>query len=413
VKVDKKSINGNGDKKNSPNNQVKILQDRLEGLFHLTNDFALAKSESEIIHNLILQIQNQTQAIGVSFLPFDNLGQYQSTLSSDINVPKKNIQNWEIFITDPAITTQCKTCRKKQPVSTLCPLLSNPFSEFEHVHCFHLVNKKKRIGVVNVYLTDSISLHKDSNNYLKALTENATIFIENLRRQKEDCIKELLNHNPEHIITVNEKNKIILGERSRLAREIHDGLAQMLGFIKLQLSQIKGTINEGDAHQLAKSIDMCYMAVSEAYIDVREAIDDLHTTRENSDFIEWITLTLSEFETTFNISTKVTNFPLKFDIPQSLQIHLTRIIQEALSNIRKYAKPNLVEIIYQTTGDSKIILVKDDGIGFLIDKVKNPTKHGLRSMRERAKLINSSLDIISQPNEGTTIQIEIPVEMIR
>ena len=145
------------------------------------------------------------------------------------------------------------------------------------------------------------------------------------------------------------------------------------------------------------------MAVSSAYIDAREAIDDLHVNSQDKQFSDWITQTGSEFETTFKISTKVTNFPLNFDLPPSIQIHVTRIIQETLSNIRKHAKSTSVEINFKKNSNATIIQVIDNGIGFQPDKIEHPSNHGIRSMKERADIINTKLDIISQPNKGTLI----------
>jgi len=199
--------------------------------------------------------------------------------------------------------------------------------------------------------------------------------------------------------------KSVLAERARLAHEIHDGLAQTLGFLKLQIAQMQRALERNDIDVLDRGIALSYQAVSSAYEDVREAIDDLFMNPAEYQFGGWLQAIAAEFEENTNIPVAVSEPDPEIDPPPEVQIQLIRIIQEALSNIRKHAGARRVEIACQRQGDAVVLEVRDDGCGFAPQDVHDTSQHGLRGMRERAELIGADFQVISRPGEGTTLHI--------
>jgi len=207
------------------------------------------------------------------------------------------------------------------------------------------------------------------------------------------------------------KYNSVIQERTRLAREIHDGLAQSLGLLKLQLAQMQNYLTQGDIDRLEQMLTTSYQIVSDTYIDAREAIDDLRIKSFEGSILSWLRQTISEFEDTSGIPVILENVEEDLDFPVEVQIQIIRIVQEALSNIRKHADASQVEISCYKWEKSIILEVCDDGRGFSSDEVHDFSRHGQRGMQERSDLIGADFQIISQPQKGTVVRVSMPLNI--
>ena len=201
------------------------------------------------------------------------------------------------------------------------------------------------------------------------------------------------------------KYQTMLHERTRLAREIHDGLAQTLGFLKLQIAQIKRALERGEYEKLPSLTDKSHQVVSGAYDDAREAIDGLQLDPREKSFHTWLRQTISTFKESSDVEHTTLEIKHESDLPPEVQIQLIRIIQEALSNIRKHAQASEVEVCSTEKSRGVLIQIRDDGIGFVPAEVDKHLQHGIKGMRERAQLIGARFQIVSQPRQGTTILV--------
>ena len=95
--------------------------------------------------------------------------------------------------------------------------------------------------------------------------------------------------------------KTIVQERTRLAREIHDGLAQTLGFLKLKVAQMKSYLRDGEIEVASQTVDILYDTLADAYQDARQAIDGLRILPSEEGLAGWLRQTASEFEETSGI----------------------------------------------------------------------------------------------------------------
>jgi two-component system nitrate/nitrite sensor histidine kinase NarX len=203
--------------------------------------------------------------------------------------------------------------------------------------------------------------------------------------------------------------KTMLQERTRLAREIHDGLAQTLGFLKLQMAQLQKALDQGHIDRLEEGLTLCYKAVSEAYLDAREAIDGLHIDPLETGFGVWLQDAVADFAEVSGVEIEITDVPERLDVPPEILVQIIRIIQEAFSNIRKHAQAKNAWIACWDRGANLVLEIRDDGAGFTPEQTAGLTRHGLRGMRERAELIGADFQIVSRPQEGTTVRVQIPV----
>jgi two-component system, NarL family, nitrate/nitrite sensor histidine kinase NarX len=203
--------------------------------------------------------------------------------------------------------------------------------------------------------------------------------------------------------------KTMLDERTRLAREIHDGLAQTLGFLKMQVAQLQNYLIRGEYERLNKGLQTSYHTLADAYIEVREVIDGLRTNPSDENIQIWLKELADDFASSSGIQIESTSCGLLAELPKEIQIQLIRIIQEALSNVRKHAQATRVEILCNQSLNEFILEISDNGLGFTPEEVTSAAQYGLRGMRERAELMGGDFQIISNPGNGTRIRLSILV----
>jgi len=208
--------------------------------------------------------------------------------------------------------------------------------------------------------------------------------------------------------------KVMIEERTRLAREIHDGLAQTLGFLKLQAAQMQSYLERGDLDRLKQSLPVYYNALAEAYQDARYAIDGLRISPADSCLSSWVEQTLSEFQESLGAQSLKVNLAcldVHTDMAPEVQAQLIRILQEALSNVRKHSEASQVWVSCAEKDGELVIEVRDNGCGFTPADIPVPSRHGLRGMRERAELIGAEFQIISPPKQGTLVRVSLPLKV--
>lgn len=201
--------------------------------------------------------------------------------------------------------------------------------------------------------------------------------------------------------------QIALDERARLAREIHDGLAQTLGYLKLRTSQIAGWLEAENANRIPDALDEVRQLLHEAYADAREAIDGLRLHHAENGLDEWLHEIVFEFEQLSGVAVETAVLP-NIHFPLEVQVQLQRIIQESLSNIRKHAQASRVWIEWQVA-DRARLCIRDNGRGFDPNDILPFSRHGLLIMEERAALLNADFKITALPQQGTEISISLPL----
>ena len=201
----------------------------------------------------------------------------------------------------------------------------------------------------------------------------------------------------------------VLDERTRLAREIHDGLAQTLAFLKMEAARMQSYFSKGEYDTLAQILQACYQTLSDAYLDARQAIDNLRHIPDNG-LADWLKITAADFETLTGLQVNVSSNEFDHMFSPAVQVQVTRIVQEALTNIRKHAQSSTVTISATERDGLAIVEIKDNGRGFSPGEEQPPSQYGLRSMRERADSIGADIQITSAPGLGTTVQMRIPIQ---
>ncbi|WP_042355547.1 sensor histidine kinase [Bacillus rubiinfantis] len=186
--------------------------------------------------------------------------------------------------------------------------------------------------------------------------------------------------------------RAIYEERERLAKELHDNIAQTLFLLKINLS--KGKIQE--AKTLINSIDG----------NLRQAIYNLRTNpQEIPSLQKRIETWINDWITVSGIEVKTSIKTTKDAFSTAEEVQLFGIIQEAFTNIRKHSQATTAILQLSTNTDNWSLLIKDNGKG-ITSKEDDHSHYGLVMLKERAQKMNATLEIISELNCGTTIVVQ-------
>jgi two-component system nitrate/nitrite sensor histidine kinase NarX len=214
-----------------------------------------------------------------------------------------------------------------------------------------------------------------------------------------------------------EEQWTIHAERDRIARELHDSLAQVLGVIHLQLRSLETRAKDEASHKMAAELSDLAETADEAYRDVREAILGLRETVGEDDGLEG---SLREYLRKYSRQTGIAaTLACDGDTRRALsprsEVQLLRVVQEALTNTRKHSKARRVAVKIDCTGPVACLAIEDDGVGFDPATIARSMEggFGLASMRERVEQIGGRLDVHTAPNEGTTIIVALDAEDTR
>jgi two-component system nitrate/nitrite sensor histidine kinase NarX len=211
-----------------------------------------------------------------------------------------------------------------------------------------------------------------------------------------------------------EEQWTIHAERDRIARELHDSLAQVLGVIHLQLRALETRAKDEASHTMADELSDLADTADEAYRDVREAILGLRETVREDDGLEG---SLREYLRKYSRQTGITtNLACEGDTRRFLsprsEVQLLRVVQEALTNTRKHAEASRVAVRINCLDGGTTLTIEDDGLGFDPSTISSSMEggFGLASMRERVEQIGGRLDVHTAPNAGTTIIVRLDAE---
>ena len=200
-------------------------------------------------------------------------------------------------------------------------------------------------------------------------------------------------------------------ERTRIARDIHDELGQQLTGLKMDISWInKKMIN--DKPDVIEKIKNALVLIDDTVKSVRRistqlrpsVLDDLGLISA----MEWQT---DEFQKRFNIPSSFISNVATVNLHADKITAIFRIYQESLTNILRHSEATKVITSITLENDKLLMKISDNGIGFNETEIKNKKTLGLLGMKERALMLGGHYQIISKPNEGTIVLLELPLDV--
>lgn len=212
------------------------------------------------------------------------------------------------------------------------------------------------------------------------------------------------------------KDVAMLEERERLAREMHDGLGQIISSIHMKIEVIRSMTRSNDQKNhlmLQDAVTELSKIVNEAYHEVRQNLFNLLSPiYSKGAFIELLENYIHHFQDQNQIEVEFKNQLQEgygqIELSENTELHVIRILQEALSNVRRHSTASKASLSICQKDSYYVFAVADKGIGFKWEELETIDHYGLRTMQERAKLIKGEIDIQTEPNVGTKVVLTIP-----
>jgi signal transduction histidine kinase len=200
-------------------------------------------------------------------------------------------------------------------------------------------------------------------------------------------------------------------ERRRVARELHDSLGQHLASLGVRLGTLRARV--GDAHELAAQIEelQAHAALIDEEVD-RLAMELRPVALDDLGLDAAVRRQVDEWAKDVGISADMHTRGVDSRLPEPVETTVYRVVQEALTNVRKHARASRASIVVERRGQELVAIVEDDGAGFATDGIESessPRRLGLLTMTERAALVGGRLEIESKLGHGTTVYLRVPL----
>jgi signal transduction histidine kinase len=307
----------------------------------------------------------------------------------------------------------------REPIA-LADIATDPRAEREavreeEIHAFASIPlhaKEQIVGVLNVARRDLRPFSEREVGLLTAFGHQIGVAIENARlwsevKDKERALSELLKKT----ISVQEE------ERQRIARELHDEMAQGLTALLMGLGRLESSMTSVPP-SVAETVETVKEFASRALDDTRRLVLDLRpTVLDDLGLVSALRQYAETHLDPLGISYKLEARLLKERLPPPLELALFRILQEAINNCGRHANAHHVRIRLEQNNGEIRAQVEDDGKGFdlwsLLEGKGGKPPLGILGMRERAALLGGQLAIDSKPGRGTRISVSVPLGLLR
>ncbi len=197
-------------------------------------------------------------------------------------------------------------------------------------------------------------------------------------------------------------------ERVRIAREMHDGMAQVLAYVNTKAQAVQEFLRRGKSDAAAEQLEQLAAAAREVYTDVREGILALRTPMKPGGYREALEQFIQRWQQQSEIEVEL-EIDGDLELPPTIELQVLRIIQEGLANIRKHSGANTATVICRQIDQRLLVEIADDGEGFDPEarQRRQVPRFGLAIMRERAESIGGRLSVDSSPGSGTRVRLEL------
>ena len=275
-----------------------------------------------------------------------------------------------------------------------CSLLESDCNELVVVP---LQYRDRILGVYNLFLDrPSSELGRDARDLLNSIGKHLGLAVEKSRLDN------------------NERLLAVMEERNIIGNELHDSLAQSLVSMRLQIKMLGEVLHKKDIRSAQNEVRRLHTSVEEAHYSLRELLSNFRSRMDERGLVPAIDDQVRRFKQETGTSVFFQNDSFEHTLSPFQEVQIFRVIQEALTNIRKHSNACNVRILLQNMGNDFFnVLIEDDGLG-ITEGAASPhpgENMGLSIMRERAKRLQGELTIESEPGEGTRVRLSCPINM--
>lgn len=375
--------------------QLEEKRARLEALYEVTALVARATALDTLAHGFVGQVAQIAHADGVA-LRWSDEGNAKYVMLASKGLPETMTEEEHCIMAD-----QCHCGAPSVPGGArVIPIRSDQTARFPHcanagyktVVCVPVRHHNQIKGEIDLFFHAQYELSAAERSLLEALAAHLAAAMENLR------------------LGALEREAAIAQERSFLASELHDSIAQSLAFLKMQVQLLRDAQARGDTKLMEQAASEIDAGVRESYGDVRELLMHFRTRANEEDIEPALRTTLRKFEHQSGIHAELSMQGHSIPLAPDLQLQVLHVVQEALSNVRKHSGATRVWLDVQQQPQWRFE-IRDDGKGFAHDDGHFDETHvGLRIMIERAKRVGATLEVFSTPHHGTSVVLVLPSE---
>jgi two-component system, NarL family, nitrate/nitrite sensor histidine kinase NarX len=264
--------------------------------------------------------------------------------------------------------------------------------KFGSVVSIPLTSRERTLGILTLYAERPRAFLDTDHTLLTLVGRHIGVAVENA--QLSARMRELA----------------VIEERGLIAQEIHDGIAQSLAYLNLETANLQQLLKDDPRKAMAELVHI-RQVIKETCEEVRALLIDFRMKfKEDEGLADMLSRCLDEFGQRTAIRTQLLMSGDPAALPVPIQVPVFRIIQEALSNVRKHAHARTVVVELHAAPSVLEVTVRDDGQGFdPAASVERSAIHmGLSIMRERVALLGGSLQIESRPGRGTILHLTLP-----
>jgi two-component system nitrate/nitrite sensor histidine kinase NarX len=285
------------------------------------------------------------------------------------------------------------SCKNKRFLCGNLLYSSLPYGDKTYAIAIPLQYRNRTLGIYNLFVEDEKTINNpDIVNILTNIGQHISLAIEKARLDDES-------------------NRLtIMQERTMLAHELHDSLAQTLASLRFRVSLLGQTLHQGDQQNALQEVIQLKNGLDEANTELRELLAHFRVHMDERGLIPATENLVERFKKESDIAVFFQTDCSQVKLPPLVEVQVLHIIQESLANIRKHSKAENVRILIRCDEEDRYhVLIEDDGIGIESTTMHGqPGEHvGLSIMQERARRIGGELIIESEPGEGTRVEFDI------
>ncbi|WP_246939216.1 sensor histidine kinase [Bacillus pinisoli] len=260
-----------------------------------------------------------------------------------------------------------------------------------HLQLEELVRGKKVVVSNNKSLKEMIEIEQQIIRLERKLMRQAEV--------SQRLVTERANEREQSL------QEVVIQERNRLARELHDSVSQQLFGASMLMSAINETSSNTES-KLKKQLLLVENMIHQSQLEMRALLLHLRPVALKGKSLK---VGIEELlkELTHKVPMTINWKVESFELDKGVEDHLFRILQESVSNSLRHASANSLQVILIKRDEQVILRVEDDGAGFKVDDVKS-SSYGLQNMQERALEIGGTLKIVSVENQGTRLEVKVP-----
>lgn len=274
----------------------------------------------------------------------------------------------------------------------------------DSILCVPMITRGQVIGVLQILnKRGGMRFSLADQELLSALAAQSAIAIENAR------LYQSLREERDRILALEEE------VRHRLARDLHDGPAQMLAAVIMSANFIETAMKHGATDQALKELSEMVPVAEKALHQVRTLLFDLRPViLETQGLIPALESYASRLREHEKLNVALTVHGEFGRLSHKAELAVFSVVQEAITNARKHAQASRIDIeVTPGDDDQLMVVVRDDGVGFDVSKVMARYEErgslGMLNMKERADIVGGEFSISSQPGRGTTVSLRLPL----